>query len=51
MKYYFFINPIAGKGKGNQALREEIIAAARKVRFDTVYFLCGNGEEAEEYDE
>lgn len=31
--------------------REEIIAAARKVRFDTVYFLCGNGEEEEEYDE
>ena len=30
--------------------REDIISVAQKVRFDSVYFLCGTGEE-DEYDE
>ena len=30
--------------------KEEIVAVAQKVRIDTVYFLCGTGEE-DEYDE
>ena len=30
--------------------KEDIVAVAAKVRFDSVYFLCGNGEE-DEYDE
>ena len=37
--------------KINCVTKEEIVAAANKVRFDTVYFLCGIGEEEEEYDE
>ena len=37
--------------KINQVTRDEIIAASKKVRFDSVYFLCGEGEEEEEYDE
>ena len=37
--------------KIKRVTKDEIIAAAKKVRFDTVYFLCGNGEEEEEYDE
>ncbi len=35
----------------NNVTKEEIVAVANKVRFDTVYFLCGNGEEEEECDE
>ena len=35
----------------NAVRREEIIAAANKVRVDSVYFLCGNGEEEECEDE
>ena len=31
----------------NAVTREDIVAVARKVRFDSVYFLCGNGEEDE----
>ena len=37
--------------KINAVTREEIISVAQKVRFDSVYFLCGAGEEEEEYDE
>lgn len=37
--------------KINAVTREEIITVAQKVRFDSVYFLCGAGEEEEEYDE
>lgn len=36
--------------KVNSVTKEEIVAAAKRVRFDTVYFLCGMGEE-EEIDE
>jgi predicted Zn-dependent peptidase len=35
----------------NKVTCEEIIAVAGKVKFDSVYFLCGEGEEEEEYDE
>ena len=35
----------------NNVTKEEIVAVANKVRFDTVYFLCGNGEEEDECDE
>ena len=30
--------------KINAVSKEEIVAVAKKVRFDSVYFLCGNGE-------
>lgn len=35
----------------NGVTGEEIVAVAKKVKFDTVYFLCGNGEEEDESDE
>ena len=37
--------------KINAVTREEIITVAQKIRFDSVYFLCGAGEEEEEFDE
>lgn len=36
--------------KISSVTREEIIAAARKVKIDTVYFLSGDGEEEEDYE-
>lgn len=37
--------------KIGRVTKEEIVAVAQGVRVDSVYFLCGNGEEEEEYDE
>lgn len=37
--------------KVNKVTRDEIITVAGKVKLDSVYFLCGEGEEEEEYDE
>ena len=33
--------------KINAVTKDDIVAVANKVRFDSVYFLCGNGEEDE----
>ena len=46
-----FETPEEVSEKIRKVTREEITAAAKLVRLDTVYFLCGNGEEEDEYDE
>ena len=37
-------SPEAVAEKINAVTKEEIVAVANKIRFDSVYFLCGNGE-------
>ena len=37
-------SPEAVAEKINAVTKDEIVAVANKVRFDSVYFLCGNGE-------
>ena len=45
-----FESPADVTEKINAVTKEDIVSVANKVRFDSVYFLCGNGEE-DEYDE
>jgi len=47
MKHYFFINPMAGQGKGIPELKEEIKAAAEELNLDVEIYMTkavGDGE-------